>query len=220
MATVDELKSLISTRLGVAKPNQFLVELPTDFQGSGSIFTAISRLMNGNELNLLCQSVGVPPNTTLTLDQRMGIHARKVSYGYSGAGSVNMTFLMLNDYGVRKYFDAWYESTVNKDTGKAIYFNNYARQIKIHQLRKPITNKKFGAGPISLNVNIGQGTVYSALLEEAFPVNISQTEFTNDPDGTMQLTVEMTYTKWSPIVDNQGLFSLDASLGSLSGFLR
>lgn len=220
MASIDELKSVVSTRLGVAKPNQFMVELPTDFQGSGNILTQISRLMNGNELNLLCQSVGVPANTVLTLDQRMGIHARKVAYGYSGAGSINMTFLMLNDYGVRKYFDAWYDSTVSKSTGKAIYFNNYARQMKIHQLRKPITNKKFGAGPVNLNVNIGQGTVYSVLLEEAFPVNISQTEFTNDPDGLMQLTVEMTYTKWSPIVDNQGLFSLDASLGSLSGFLR
>ena len=100
MATVDELKSTISTRLGVAKPNQFMVELPTDFQGSGGILTSISRFMNGNELNLLCQSVGIPPKTVLTLDQKMGVQMRKVAYGYSGAGSVNMTFLLLNDYSV------------------------------------------------------------------------------------------------------------------------
>tara|TARA_X000001316_G_C921725_1_gene36281 strand:- start:652 stop:1317 length:666 start_codon:yes stop_codon:yes gene_type:complete len=221
MATIDQLKSAVSFKLGVAKPNQFMVELPTDFNSnSGGILSAIRNLMSGNELNLLCQSVGVPPKTVLTLDQKMGIQARKVAYGYSGAGSLNLTFLLLNDYGIRKYFDTWYSSTVAQNTGKAIYHSNYARQIKIHQLRKPITNKKFGAGPISLNVGIGQGTVYSALLEEAYPTNITQTEFTNDADGVMQLTVEMTYTKWSPVEDNQGLFSLDASLGSLSSFLR
>lgn len=221
MASIDQLKSAVSFRLGVAKPNQFMVELPTDFgSNSGGILSAVRNLMSGNDLNLLCQSVGVPPKTVLTLDQKMGVHMRKVAYGYSGAGSLNMTFLLLNDYSVRKYFDTWYASTVAQNTGKALYFDNYAKQIKIHQLRKPITNKKFGAGPVNLNVNIGQGTVYSALLEEAYPTNITQTEFTNDADGIMQLTVEMTYTKWSPIVDNQGLFSLDASLGSLSNFLR
>jgi hypothetical protein len=221
MASIDQLKAAVSFRLGVAKPNQFMVELPTDFgSNSGGILSAVRNLMSGNDLNLLCQSVGIPPKTVLTLDQKMGVHMRKVAYGYSGAGSLNMTFLLLNDYSVRKYFDTWYASTVAQNTGKALYFNNYAKQIKIHQLRKPITNKKFGAGPINLNVNIGQGTVYSALLEEAYPTNITQTEFTNDADGIMQLTVEMTYTKWSPIVDNQGLFSLDASLGSLSNFLR
>jgi len=220
MATIDQLKSTISFKLGTARPNQFMIELPTDFgPRGGGILSAVRNLMSGNDLNVLCQSVGIPPKTVLTLDQKMGVQMRKVAYGYSGAGSVNMTFLMLNDYGVRKYFDTWYASTVAQNTGKALYFNNYAKQIKIHQLRKPITNKRFGAGPINLNVNIGEGTVYSALLEEAFPTNITQTEFTNDPDGLMQLTVEMTYTKWSPIVDNQGLFSLDASLGSLSGFL-
>jgi len=220
MASIDQLKSAVSFKLGVAKPNQFMIELPTDFgSNSGGILSAVRNLMSGNELNLLCQQVGIPPKTVLTLDQKMGVHARKVAYGYSGAGSVNMTFLLLNDYSVRKYFDTWYASTVAQNTGKALYQSNYARQLKIHQLRKPITNKRFGAGPISLNVGIGQGTVYSALLEEAFPTNITQTEFTNDADGIMQLTVEMTYTKWSPIVDNQGLFSLDASLGSLSGFL-
>lgn len=220
MASIDQLKSAVSFKLGVAKPNQFMVELPTDFgSNSGGILSAVRNLMSGNELNLLCQSVGVPPKTVLTLDQKMGVHMRKVAYGYSGAGSLNMTFLLLNDYSVRKYFDTWYASTVAQNTGKALYQSNYARQLKIHQLRKPITNKRFGAGPVNLNVGIGQGTVYSALLEEAFPTNITQTEFTNDADGIMQLTVEMTYTKWSPIVDNQGLFSLDASLGSLSGFL-
>ena len=221
MASIDQLKSAVSFKLGVAKPNQFMIELPTDFgSNSGGILSAVRNLMSGNELNLLCQQVGIPPKTVLTLDQKMGVHMRKVAYGYSGAGSVNMTFLLLNDYSVRKYFDTWYASTVAQNTGKALYQSNYARQLKIHQLRKPITNKRFGAGPVSLNVGIGQGTVYSALLEEAFPTNITQTEFTNDADGIMQLTVEMTYTKWSPIVDNQGLFSLDASLGSLAGFLR
>jgi len=220
MSTIDQLKSAVSFRLGVAKPNQFMVELPTDFKSNdGGFLSAIRDLMSGNDLNLLCQSVGVPPKTVLTLDQKMGVQARKVAYGYSGAGSVNLTFLLLNDYSVRKYFDSWYASTVAQNTGKAIYHNNYARQIKIHQLRKPITNKKFGAGPVSLNVSIGQGTVYSALLEEAYPTNITQTEFTNDADGVMQLTVEMTYTKWSPVEDNQGFFGLSGSLGGLSGLL-
>jgi len=197
MSSVDQIKATISNKGGLARPNNFLVQLPTDFYSAQPGSTYVGDYITGSELNILCQSVSVPPKTVLTLDQRMGMTARKVAYGYQGAGSVNMTFLLLNDYGIRKYFDSWYYNTVIEE-GVAVYFEDYAKDIRIHQLKKAI-NPKNSAGQLS---DLQGGIVYSALLQEAYPTNITQTEFTNDLDGTMQLTVEFTYTKWEPLTVN------------------
>ena len=35
MSSIDQLKSLASSKLGFARTNQFLVELPTTFSGTG-----------------------------------------------------------------------------------------------------------------------------------------------------------------------------------------
>lgn len=215
MAGIDDLKSLASTKLGFASANQFMVELPTTFQ-TGGFLAQLTRLLNGNDLNLLCSQATLPGRNVVTLDRRIGMETQQVAYGYTN-DPVTMTFYMLNDYGVKKYFDSWYDSTIADDLNMAFYKSNYAKPVKIHQLRKPIINKSFDVGPVNIDIGIGQGTVYSCLLEDAFPVNVSTIELSNELDGLVQVSVTFSYTKWRPINDTQGIFTVNASLGGLSG---
>ena len=45
MSTVDQLKSLASSKLGFARTNQFLVELPTTFEGSSGFLGRLTTLL-------------------------------------------------------------------------------------------------------------------------------------------------------------------------------
>ena len=50
MSTIDQLKSLASAKLGFARSNQFLVELPGTFS-SGGILGALTTLLTSSTLD-------------------------------------------------------------------------------------------------------------------------------------------------------------------------
>jgi len=214
MASVDQLKSLASSKLGFARTNQFLVELPP-FRNQGLLSSLVTLLTSGTQgggdLNLLCNSVTLPGKQILTYDRVIGLERSKVSYGYA-VEDITMTFYALNDYGIRKYFDTWAAATVSEDFNIVPYKNEYSRDIKIHQLRKPIINKSLGAGPININIGIGGGTSYSVRLIDAFPTTVQQIELNNELDGLVQINVQMSYTRWQSISDNQGFLSVSGGL--------
>ena len=223
MATIDQLKGLVSSKLGVARSNQFLVELPSDF-ASGGLLAALTSLatsgtLGGGDLNLLCNSVTMPGRQILTNDRRIGLEYQKVAYGYAVA-DVTMTFFVLNDYGIKKYFDKWYGSTVFDNAQLVPYKEVYTRDIRIHQLRKPIINKDFNIGPINIDIGIGQGTPYSVKLRDAFPSSVNAIELNNELDGLVQLSIDFSYTNWEAVNDNQGFFKISAGLqGGLGGII-
>lgn len=208
--SVDQLKSLASAKLGFARQNSFLVELPTEFSNS-SILSRIATL-GANELNILCSNATLPGKQILTQDRRIGMEFQKVAYGYA-VDDVTMTFYALNDYGIKKYLDRWMGSQINEETHTPAYKNTYQRDIRIHQLRKPLVGKTIGAGPIGLQIGLGQGTVYSVQLENAFPTTVSAIELNNELDGLVQVTAQFSYTKWKAIDDPQGFISLTGAIG-------
>ena len=100
MSNVDQLKSLASAKLGFARTNQFLVELPTTFNNTG-FFGALTTFltsgnMGGGNLNLLCSTATLPGKQVLTADRRIGMEMQKVAYGYAVA-DVSLSFVLLND---------------------------------------------------------------------------------------------------------------------------
>lgn len=221
MATIDQLKGLVSSKLGAASSNQFLVELPPDFAGGGLLSRLTSLIttgtMGGGDLNLLCNAVTMPGKQVLTHDRRIGLEYQKVAYGYA-VPDVAMTFYVLNDYGIKKYFDKWYSTTVFDNAQLVPYKEQYVRDVKIHQLRKPIVNKQFDIGPVNIDVGIGQGTPYSCRLIDAFPTSVNAIELNNELDGLVQLSIELSYTNWEPVEDTQGFFKVSAGLpGGLGG---
>ena len=91
MSSIDELKSLISSKGGVAMNNQFMVKLPE------------MPFSTSRDLNILCRNVILPGRQILTSDRIVGPKATKVAYGFAH-DECSMTFQVLNDYGVKKYF--------------------------------------------------------------------------------------------------------------------
>ena len=123
--SVDQMKSLISRKGGTANPTVFRVQLP-------SIAGVTS-----SDVNLLCTAVNIPGKQIATYDREIGGKMEKVAYR-NLYGDVTMTFLLLNDYGIRNYFEEWMKLIVDPDTYEMGYKSEYTSQIKIEQLRKGI----------------------------------------------------------------------------------
>ena len=217
-SSVDELKALANTKLGFARPNRFLVTFPTSFGGSGGILGSVLGLLNiggggasGRELNILCSNTTLPAKVTLTSERRIGMEFQKIAYGYA-VDDVSMTFYLMNDYGVKEYFDAWRNSAIPEDGGNAFtsnYKSSYAKSITIHQLRQPLKGFSRQVGPIRFGLGLGGGSVYSVELLEAFPVATSAIELNNELDGLVQLTVTFAYTNWRRATNTQGFINMD-----------
>jgi len=216
--TVDELKALANTKLGFARPNRFLVTFPTSFGGSGGILGSVLGLLNlggggvsGRELNILCSNTTLPAKVTLTSDRRIGMEFQKVAYGYA-VDDISMTFYLMNDYGVKEYFDAWRNTAIPEEGGNAFtsnYKSSYAKSITIHQLRQPLKGFSKQVGPIRFGLGLGGGSVYSVELLEAFPISTSAIELNNELDGLVQLTVTFAYTNWKRATNTQGFINMD-----------
>ena len=225
-SSVDELKALANTKLGFARPNRFLVTFPTSFGGSGGILGSVLGLLNiggggasGRELNILCSNTTLPAKVTLTSERRIGMEFQKIAYGYA-VDDVSMTFYLMNDYGVKEYFDAWRNSAIPEDGSNAFtsnYKSTYAKSITIHQLRQPLKGFSRQVGPIRFGLGLGGGSVYSVELLDAFPVGTSAIELNNELDGLVQLTVTFAYTNWRRATNTQGFINrdIDTPLGGI-----
>jgi len=217
MSTVDELKAIASSKLGFARTNNFLVELPPL---GGSILSGFIPSIPGvtadsqpgaRELNILCKNATLPGKQILTHDRRIGMRFEKVAYGYA-VGDINLTFYLLNDYGVMNYFDKWRSTILNEQDLTVGYKNDYAKPVRIHQLRKPQIGFQQNVGPISVNIGAGGGSVYSVELEKAFPTTIGQIDLSNDLDGLIELSVSFSYTNWRRIRPSQNFINVSAGV--------
>ena len=212
--TIEDLKALVNTKLGFARPNKFLVTLPTVGVGGGLLagiigaFSGIGGGASPRELNILCSNVTMPGKQILTNDRRIGMEFQKVAYGYA-VDDVTMTFYLMNDYGVKDYFDSWRSTILDEEGQESNYKNEYAKTVTIHQLRQQLKGFSKQLGPIRFNAGLGGGSVYSVNLIEAFPIAASAIELNNDLDGLVQLQVTFAYTNWKRARGGQNFINMD-----------
>jgi len=220
--SIEDIKALANTKLGFARNNKFLVTLPSVGVGGGLLagivgaFGGVGGGASPRELNILCSNVTMPAKQILTNERRIGMELQKVAYGYA-VDDISMTFFLMNDYGVKDYFDSW-RSTILDETGQASnYKNEYAKTVTIHQLRQPLKGFSRQLGPIRFNAGIGGGSVYSVDLLEAFPIASSAIELNNDLDGLVQLNVTFAYTNWRRARGVQNFINadIDTPLGGI-----
>ena len=209
--SINTLKSMVANAGGLAKPNKFHVELPAI---PGSPITT-------RDLSILCRTASLPSKQVATHERRIGMETEKIAYGYV-VDDVNISFLVLNDYRVKKYFDAWRALTINETAQTANYKDDYKRSVKIHQLAVavPSLSASLGvqAGPISKSVSRSfapfpqiqiQKPVYSVELLEAFPITTTATEFVQEPDGFLEMSVQFAYTNWREVESSQQTINID-----------
>lgn len=206
MADIEDLKGRLVTKNGIAMSNQFMVTLP--------------KLGKGNDartLDILCKSVTMPGKQVVSLDRTLGIYNEKIANGFI-VDDVSMTFYVLNDYGVKKYFDEWRSKMVDEKTGHVGYKTEYEKPIEIHQLRKPLARFGFDIGPLDINFDLFNASIYSVKLLDAFPTAISPIELTNEPNGLVEITATFAYTNWEVQKDSRSLVDLDVGI-NLGGLI-
>jgi hypothetical protein len=202
MASIEDLKGKLTSKNGIAAANQYRVELPR-WSGASS-----------RTLDVVCKEVNMPGKQILTLDRQMGIFQEKVANGFA-IEDVTMVFHVLNDYGVKKWFDSWQKKIVGdygSMSGFVGYKTDYVKSIKIHQLRKPIARFGFDLGPLDINFDAFGSTIYSVELEDAFPTTITSIALSNDPDGLVEVSITFSYTKWRTVKDERSLLELDLNI--------
>jgi len=226
MPTIDELKGMASSKLGFARSNNYLVELPS--LGSSSPFGRLASFLpsipgvtpdskpSTRELNILCKNATIPGKQIATTERRIGMRTEKIAYGYV-VDDVSLTFYLLNDYGVMNYFDDWRSRILDEENMTVGFKRDYSFPVKIHQLRRPLINRSAGVGPIRINLSAGGGSVYSVELIDAFPTTINSINFSNDLDGLVEVTVSFAYTNWKRIKPSQNFINLDINPGQIFG---
>tara|TARA_R110000744_G_scaffold20277_7_gene53218 strand:- start:318 stop:953 length:636 start_codon:yes stop_codon:yes gene_type:complete len=209
---IDTLKALMNAKGGVARSNQFAVTMPA-FDNTSSA-----------DMNILCQSVNLPGRQIMTQERLIGLKGRKMPTGFA-QDDVNMSFLLLNDYGAKRNIEAWMEKVINQDTYEIGYTGSYSRDVTIKQLRKgvsfplfqrnlpsldlpsTITNRfptigpiDFAQGEVDLDFHFrAENVKYQCVLRDAFPTTMSAVELNNELDGLLQVNVQISYRTWESI---------------------
>lgn len=206
--SIEDLKSLISDKGGFAKANLYYVLLPSwSERGFGG--TA-----KPQELGVLCKSVTLPSRSLATIQRIIGPDMQDVAYGYQN-GRVSMTFRVLNDQGIRSYFETWQQNIVQNNDRSAegnysiAFPDQYMKNVFIYQLERgrslPIFNRNFsiGSGPINIDLDFdidimtGGGAIYQWALMNAYPVSYQSETLSDDgKDQVSEITIDFSYKNW------------------------
>lgn len=193
MDTIDQFKSLVSSKGGVARANVFRVRLPS-----------LPGVASSRDISLLCKDVQLPGRQILTNERRIGLQFEKVAYGYA-VQDINMTFHVMNDYGIKKYFETWQNLAIDQTSFEVGYYKDYTFQIVVDQLKKGVTLPTYSFGnfldlftPRTVTVANDQ-IIYSCQLTNAFPTTMNAIQLNNDQDGIVELNVQLSYKNWKQI---------------------
>lgn len=166
---IDDLKSTISSRGGMARPNLFSVNFA--FPGGLNF--------NQKDMTILCESASLPGRNINTNEFQSTRQALKMPYGFINE-DVNFTFLLTNDFELKKVFDSWLESIIDTENYVLKYRDDYATDVTINQLNKE------------------EEIVYTVRLQKAFPISLNTIELSNATENDVQrVTVAMTYENYT-----------------------
>jgi|TARA_R110000868_G_scaffold68980_1_gene203645 hypothetical protein len=220
MNSIDNLKATIAKKGGLAMQNRFQIFFTPPTANSvksllnqdiGSLIGDLAKnaisggsaknlIPDPRDISILCEAVSFPGRQISTIDyiaERQGI---KVPYSVINE-DVSMTFLLTNDYFIKKMFDAWSTGIFDVEKYRAGYKKDFVTDIVIQQLDQN-------------NV-----PVYSVRLEGAFPTTISAINLDNNSENTIQkMTVTMSYENYIPegLVDT-AFSTASVALNSLLG---
>ena len=210
--TINDLKGTIVKHGGVAHTNRFAVYmqppaaslLNLDLQGSivealSGNFKPANLINDPRDITLLCESCTIPGRQITTIDYQSIRQAQKIPYGYLNS-DVSFTFLLTNDYYMKKIFDKWAAAVIDIDNYRARYQDEYTTDVVIQQLDKS---------------NL---PIYGIRLKKAYPITVNDIELDNSSENTNQkLTVTMTFEDF---VEEQPITSAISSVQTVLGGIK
>lgn len=193
--TIDDFKSTIGKRGGLARTNKFLIFMRPPQQSILNIdieniaitalsgdFKASSLINDPRDIAMLCNRCSLPGRQIQTLDNPLNGFAQSVKHptGYFNE-DVEFEFHLTNDYYMRKMFDKWIGLPINQNTYLKNYDSTYKTDVTIQQLNQD-------------NVPI-----YGIELQNAFPITMNSIELNNESgDTTQKLSITFTYDDFKP----------------------
>jgi len=210
--TIDDLKSTIGRRGGLARSNRFAVYVthPNKKQGllntdwSGLASNLLTTALSGGDVDpmaffndprdmfLLCDSVQLPGKRIATMEKRITHKAVKKPYSYM-VDEVTFSFILTNDYYIKKYFDSWQNMIVSPDDLGIAYKDTYTTDIVIQQMS---TGNDFIPA-------------YGVKLINAFPIAVNAIDLSNQSaSDALRVTITVGFDDWT----EEGLLD---SIGSL-----
>lgn len=229
---IDEFKSFASSSGGFALPNLYRITLPP-LAGVSS-----------NELNLICKAATLPGRQVTSIDYLIGTVNRKIANGYAIA-DLALTFHVMNNHGVTKYFDAWQKLAHDQETYEVGYYDDYVKDVTIEQLQKgtgfSLFKKQLGfldgiptslkqrlpdlgfvdlaQGEIDISLGSNAQTVRKVRLIESYPTTMNDIQLGDDQNNSItELSVQLSFKDWETdeVEDPNGNLG-DALLGGLIG---
>ena len=184
--SIDDLKSTIGRKGGVAQANMFgifiaqpLFNLDVNTIASSVLAgnTSLTQVFNDpRDISFLCESCSIPGRSIATNDySTWNSNAKKIPYGFINE-DVTFTFILTEDYSMKRFFDAWMDKIINFENSRARYLNTFTTDVNIIQMSK-------------------NGTpIYNVKLEGAYPTTVNAIELSTSSENTVQkLTVTLTY---------------------------
>lgn len=172
--SIETLKSTVKSHGGFSKSNLFKV----------NIFG--KHILGGNDprdFSALAQSVNIPGKQLQSFAYSPYRNPVEVPTGYIN-DELNMSFILTNDYFVKKFFDKWTQLIVDPTSYLISYPEDYRADINIQQL-----------GPDG-------EVIYEVTATEAFPKSVKGVDFTSDQ--TQINTIDVTFAFTDIIDKNQG----------------
>lgn len=191
-STVDNLKASIGKHGGISQPNRFAVSFtpPTgsllNLDVQGLLTSALTGNFSVNDLfndprdiNILCENVQLPGRVFTTIEYDAYSRTPRKIPVRAVDEDVTMSFLLTNDYYMKKMFDKWLELVVPIDTHLLRYPSEYQTDIIIQQLDKN-------------NV-----PVYGIKLINAYPLSVNSVELNNETtDAKHSLNVTFAFDNY------------------------
>ena len=190
--SIDNLKSTIGRRQGVAQPNRFAIYMPIPIFNTdntlvdviqagiagGSVAAGINSLYNDpRDLTFLCRTAVLPGRQIATTDYATNTKMHKMPYAQI-TDDLTLTFIVTQDMFVKKFFDAWQSKVINKDNS-VNYKDTYATDIIVQQLNK------------------NNFPIYTVKFKKAYPVTVDPIDLNADSADTMSVMgVTLAYDDW------------------------
>lgn len=216
---IEELKAVISNKGGLARTNLYFVQLPSLIGGIGE---------DAYNVGLLCQQVSLPSLNLSSVERTIGVSQQKVVYGYNNP-SVSMQFRVLNDHSVRRYFEQWQSSALNRYDDiegryEVAYPDEYVKPVTITQLKPGVSfpgiDIDLGIFDVDLDIATKFEKTYQWTLNRAYPLSVQNETFSDAASNEIStISVEFTYENFDtkPAKGGNPLKRLGAAvLGSIA----
>ena len=189
--SIDDMKALLEGRGGIARGNRFGVHINHPLRGQNLMMDVVNEKSSKKDIDtsfiqgprdtyLMCTAVSLPGKRISTTEAMHNHNLAKKPYSMA-TDEVTMTFMLTQDYYIKKYFDLWQEQIINSTHNhyKTSYKLDYCVDVEIFALN-------------SQDDAVGYGTK----LEMAYPIQVSQIELGEEQEGLMSLSVTWEYDNW------------------------